>query len=128
MTNTINPQILDGKGAASVAEVLRKDWMKRHAQVVIDAKAAQLQAVRDEACKAFGVICDESKDDEGGGSITLQFPKGWTEEQAERFAENYLDLDLSYRYGGPGRYFQSGGVGTSDSGVIFLGMRWGLDI
>jgi hypothetical protein len=125
--NLCSPKFLDGNPAPAI-DVMRKHWERERAGILNDARAKVRAEVRNEFCDAFGVEKDESSDDEGGGSITLKFPEGWTEEQAESFAENCLDLDLSYRDGGPGRYFQQGGVGTSDEGIIFLGMRWGLDI
>ena len=119
------PQIVESN---HVIAVMRQHLMEEHAQIVRDAKKTQLAKVRDEFCMAFGVEKAESTDDEGGGSITLRFPLGWNEDQAETFAANCLDLDLSHRDGGAGQYFQCGGVSTDNTGIVWLGMSWGFDI
>ena len=117
--NTLKPAVMD---------VMRKHWMDCHAHIVRDAKAEQLRLVREEWCRAYGVEKDEQSDDEGGGSITLVFPKGWTEDQATTFASDCLDMALHSSYGGAGRYFQDSGIGTNDDGIVSIGVRWGLDI
>lgn len=127
-TNTparIGPAILSH---AHVLDHLRQGWEAEHAHILTEAKAQLREAVRSEFCRAFNVVRDENRDDDGGGSITLRFPEGWTEDEATEFAERCLDIDCSYHYGGPGRYFQSGGVGTNTDGTVTLSMRWGLDI
>ena len=122
----ISPKVLDGKH--SIVGVLREGWMKQHVQIVIDAKAAQLKAVRDDACEAFGVTCEETDDGEGSGSVQLIFPDTWNTDQATYFAVHMLDLDLGRRDGGPGRYFQDSDIADYVDGRVGIYVRWGLDI
>lgn len=127
-TEAINPSVLDN---TALIDAIRSHWEVKHAQIVTEARAVQRKIVRDEFCNAFNVGCVELKDDDydGGGSITLTFPPDWTEPQAETFATDCLDLDLSERSSGPGRYFQNGGIGRHvDTGEIYISMCWGLDI
>lgn len=129
MTNTkdaIEPKILDH---LHVIEHLRESWMRDHANIITEAKRAQLKAVRAEFCSAFNVGCEESSDDDGGGSITVTCPPDWTEEQAEAFAVHCLDMDLSSRYRGPGCWYQNSGIGRhNDTGEVIISVSWGLDI
>lgn len=125
---TVSPKFFDEDHTSAVA-IMRRHFEDRHAEIVNEAKRALREKVRGEWCAMFGVEREERSDDEGGGSVSLTFPKGWTEDQATAFASQCLDLDLSRHYGGPGRYFQDGGVGTNpDTGMVHLSMRWGLDI
>lgn len=98
--------------------------------ILDDAKRAHLRAVRDEWCRMFDIEKEESSDGEGGGRVSLTFPVGreWTEESATTFAQDILALDLSARYGGPGRYFQNSGIGITNDGGISIWVNWGLDI
>lgn len=123
----VSPTFFD-KDRTSVIAIMRRHFEDQHAEILNEAKRALREAVRTEWCAMFEVEREERSDDEGGGSVSLTFPAGWTEDQATWFASQCLDLDLSTRYGGPGRYFQDGGVGTNDDGIVTLGMRWGLDI
>lgn len=108
---------------------LRSSYEAKHRHLLSEAKAKVLKLSRDAMCEDFNVGCIEDGDDEGGGSIALKFPPDWSEEQAERFASNFLDLDLSTIYRGAGRYFQDSGIGRHvDTGEIFISVSWGLDI
>lgn len=125
--NIVSPKFFDVDHTSAIA-VVRESLEQKHVHHLMEAKAAIREAVRAEFCEMFGVERTERPNDDGGGSIILRFPKGWTEDQATAFATDCLDIDCSYRYGGPGRYFQSGGVGTGDDGTVVLNMFWGMDI
>ena len=80
-------------------------------------------------CEDFNVGCEELNDDEGGGSVSLTFPPDWSEDQATRFATDFLDLDLSNTYRGAGQYFQNSGIGRDGgTGEVVISVAWGLDI
>ena len=108
---------------------LRSSYEAKHRHVIDEAKAKVLKLSRDAMCADFNVGCDEHRDDEGGGSITLTFPPDWSQGQAERFAVDFLDLDLSSTFRGAGQYFQNSGTGRNiDTGEIIISVSWGLDI
>jgi hypothetical protein len=127
MTTThADPKVLDND---NVLACMRDYWLQQHSQIVRDAKAQQLAKVRDEFCTAFGVTKEEDSDGEGGGSVQLNFPVGWTIEQAEQFAWHCLDLSLAEVYHGPGRYFSRADIGEHvDDGHPMIYVYWGLDI
>ena len=108
---------------------LRSSYEAKHRHILTEAKAKVLKLSRDAMCEDFNVGCEERSDDEGGGSITLTFPPDWHTDQAERFATEFLDLDLCERGYTPGAYFQRGGVGRSNTtGEVIISMSWGYDI
>lgn len=110
-------------------ESLRTSYEAKHRHLLSEAKAKVLKLSRDDMCEDFNVGCIENTDDEGGGSIALKFPPDWSEEQAECFAAQFLDLDLSTQNRGAGQYFQDSGIGRhADTGEIFISVSWGWDI
>lgn len=124
----VTPRFFDNDNMEAVT-IMRRHLESQHAYIMTEAKAKLREAVRTRFCEMFGVKREEQRDDEGGGSIGLEFPEGWTEDQATAFAEQCLDMDCSYRYGGPGRYFQSGGIWTNpNTNRVAISMYWGLDI
>jgi hypothetical protein len=110
-------------------DAMRQYWGRQRDYILDEAKAKIRDEIRGEFCKAFGVKREEESDGEGGGSVQLHFPVDWTEDDAVRFAEDCLALDLSNRDGGPGRYFQQVDIAEYvDDDHIGIYIRWGLDI
>ena len=108
---------------------LRDSYTRKHQHILTEARKQVLKLSRDSMCADFNVGCEESHDDDGGGHVTLTFPPDWSEEQAERFAVDFLDLDLSSTYRGAGQWFQNSGMGRSNAtGEIIISVSWGLDI
>lgn len=114
---------------ADVIKTMRAHFETVHAGIMLDAKAVLRDKVREEFCEAFNVAREERTDDDGGGSVSLTFPPDWTEDQATRFASDFLDLDLGSSYRGPGAYFQNSRISRLNAtGEVFIGISWGLDI
>lgn len=109
-----------------VVEHMRRHFVKEHSYLVQDAKTEVAKRVRQDFCDAFNVILIESHADESG-CLQLEFPLSWSEGAAEKFASQYLDLDLSNKYGGPGRYFQSCST-TKSKNALVVSCTWGMDI
>jgi hypothetical protein len=124
----VSPKFFDGVVNLDAIDSMRDHLKQQHEDIVREAKAAQLKAVREEFCNMFGVVAEETKDDEGGGSISLRFPLGWNEDQATEFALHCMDLDLSNIYRGPGKFFQNAGIATHSDGYPMISVEWGLDI
>lgn len=78
-------------------------------------------------CRMIGAKIDVSEYDDGG-SITVEFPDGWTVDLAERYASRILDIDLQSYSGGPGSYFAQSNSGTDETGTVFVSRRWGYDV
>lgn len=114
---------------ADALKLMRKHLEGRHSHMIVEARAKIREMVRTEFCEMFNVAREERADDDGGGSVSLTFPPDWTEDQATRFASDFLDLDLGSSYNGPGSYFQNSGVSRLNAtGEVFIGISWGLDI
>jgi len=111
-------------------KVMDDHFRSEAAHFLTEAKKQVEDKVRGDWCDTFDIKREENSDDEGGGSVRLEFPaeRGWTEELATQFASNILSLDLGTRYGGPGRYFQDSGAFTRDDGAVLISVSWGLDI
>lgn len=110
-------------------KVMRDHFEGQHAHILTEAQAKVREAVRAQFCEMFNVAREELSDDEGGGSVSLEFPPDWTEDQATHFAYHFLDLDLGEHYGGPGRFFQNSYIGRKcPTGEVVISVRWGLDI
>ncbi len=108
---------------------LLSSYEAKHRHVTDEAKREVLRLSRDDMCSDFNVEMIETSDDEGGGSINLKFPPDWHTDQAERFASDFLGIDLSERGYTAGAYFQRAGIGRHvDTGELFVSVRWGLDI
>lgn len=107
---------------------LRSSYEAKHRHIITEAHKRVLKLSRDSMCEDFNVGCKELSDDDGGGSVSLTFPPDWSEEQAERFAVGFLDLDLSSTYRGAGQYYQDSGIVRMDTGEVLISVAWGLDI
>ena len=108
---------------------LRSSYEAKHRHITDEAKVKVLKLSRNAMCEDFNVGCEELSDDEGGGSVFLTFPPDWSEDQATRFATDFLDFDLSSTYRGAGQYFQDSGIGPDDgTGEVIISIAWGLDI
>ena len=126
LNDRCNPNVIMHR---KVTDHMRKHWMDVHAGIIREAKAAQLKAVRDEWCSAFGVECTERYDDKGGSSIMLAFPEGFDEDTATHFAVHCLDMDVSERFCAPGGFFQHSYIGTCEAmGGVYIRVSFGLDI
>lgn len=83
-------------------------------------------------CKVVGAKFECKEDHEGGGFMSIEFPKGkdWTLHRAEHYVLEIMELHLANTDGGPGQFFtQCGGyerLGHPDWPVFTW--RWGYDI
>lgn len=113
---------------AEAFKVMDRHFRAEHAHILTDAKAQVERKVREDWCGIFDIEMRETDDGEGGGSLRVIFPegRGWDADSATDFATEILALDLTHRYGGPGRYFQDASV--HEHGKVTVYVRWGLDI
>jgi len=113
----------------NITSLMTAEFKKRHAHILREAEQQVAQAVMVEWTKLCGIKADQYDDEEGGGWLSLQFPEGWTVDDAEKFVSVALgEVALRSYSGGAGKPFCQYAVGPIEGGGLVLSWRYGMDI
>ena len=129
MTNLNATHVLALTSTPNGRDIVVQSFADQFAHLVKAAEDEAAKLTRQAICDAFGVKLEENRTPEDcSGNISLDFPIGWNEEAATKFASKFLDMDLSTHGGAAGQYFQRAFQYVSDDGRQYISLTWGMDI